>query len=124
MLTVIPVTAAPTFFIRHKYICDKPMNRYETDETRKYCEPMAISVASFVIIDINVSGMSSVNAKNTSDNPPAYSMMNAKTRSTAFVLPAPQYWATRMLMPSVSAVRHKLKMNWNCVARDTADSSF
>ena len=100
------------------------MNRYETDDTRRYCEPMAISVASFVMIDISVSGTSNVNIKNISDNPPAYSIMNARTRSTAFALSAPQYWATRMLMPSVSAARHKLNTNWNCAASDTADSSY
>ena len=75
------------------------------------------------MIDISESGSSKVAAKNSNDNPPAYSMMNASTFSTASLLPAPQYCATRMLMPSVNAARHRLKMNWNCVASDIADSS-
>ena len=120
----MPITAEPVFFIRHRYIWDRPMNKYDNDEIRRYRAPSMISVPSLVMMDINCSGTSSAARKNAVDSTPAYSMTNPSTRSTASRLPAPQYCATRMLIPRVRAAVNRLNRNWNCVASETAANSF
>ena len=76
----MPITAEPVFFIRHRYIWDRPMNKYDNDEIRRYRAPSMISVPSLVMMDINCSGTSSAARKNAVDSIPAYSMTNPACR--------------------------------------------